>query len=140
MNLERHLIGSLITGAIIAAICTSAIWRLPANSYLYIIAVTVFFGILPDLNKYSAPQQWFYRLIFVGLVYFAYIGEFKLALSLSLISIIPLLSQGQIWMHSLWSAILVPMILVFLYSIFLKQGFSTWKILSIQINRKRKLS
>ncbi len=133
MNLERHLVGSLITGALIAAICTSSIWTLQTYSYFSIIAVTVFFGLLPDLNKSSAPQQWFYRLIFITIIYFTYNGNLKLAISIAIISIIPLLSQGYNWMHNLWSAIFIPIALVLLYGIFLTQGFESWKNVNFQL-------
>ena len=133
MNIERHLVSSLIAGALIAAICTSSIWTLESHSYLYIIAVTVFFGLLPDLNKESTAQQWFYRLIFIGLIYFAYQGDLKLALSLAIIAIIPLLSKGYNWMHNLWSAIFIPIALVLLYGVFLTKGFEAWKSLNYQV-------
>jgi hypothetical protein len=133
MDLERHLVGSVITGCIVAALCTSSVWTLQTHSYVYILAVTMFFGLLPELSKSSSPQQWFYRVIFIALVYFSYQGELKLATSLAIISIIPLLSQGYNWMHNLWSAILIPISLVLLYGIFLTQGFDTWKVLNLEL-------
>lgn len=141
MDLEKHLVGSLIAGALIAAICTSGACNLlPSQPYLAIIAVAMFFGLLPDLSKSSAPQQWFYRLIFFALIYFIYKGELKFAVSLAIISIIPLLSQGYGWMHNLWSAILIPIALVLLYGIFSTKGFGSWETLNLhQIQHEIKL-
>jgi len=91
---------------------------------------------LIEANMHSCQEKGeysLYRGIFIGLIYLVYNNELKLAISLAIVSIIPLLSQGYNWMHNLWSAVLIPTLLVLLYGIFLTQEIDSWVNLNLQL-------
>lgn len=125
MNFRGHLTGGIISGATLAIfklVCKgtlnlSAFPRMAAA----IFGITVFFSIFPDLDTNSVPQRWFYRVVFLILIYLGYRKQYELATLLAVISLTPILGQHRGWTHNRLSPFFVPLFLAGIYEYFISK-------------------
>lgn len=114
MSLRSNIIGGMTTGGIVACAAyflgsatTTLVWQ--------ILAVSVTFSLFPEIAEKSPAQCWFYRFMFIALIYLSFNNQYKLAISLSIISLLPLLSQSTKWTKSLWTILLTPIVIATIY-------------------------
>lgn len=115
MNFKGHMIAGALVG-LCSALVAGAIFNVSPALQLQILLITVCFSLMPDLDISSIPQRWFYRFIFVLLIYLASKNQFKAATLIAICSLTPILSYHRSWTHSIWSAIFVPIGFILLYS------------------------
>lgn len=117
MNFKGHLIGGTLAGIGVAS--SASHWGyLGADDHItwaVVCGITIFFSLFPDLDTASVPQRWFFRLVFVGLLYLGWQERYELATVLGLLSILPLLDHHRGWTHWKISPLLVPLLLGAVY-------------------------
>jgi hypothetical protein len=86
----------------------------------FISLTCLFFALFPDLDISSIPQRWFYRILFVGLTFLAFLGYWKLSTYAALISILPLLSKHRGWTHHPATTFIFPFFLIIFYAFVLE--------------------
>lgn len=74
-----------------------------------ITALTVMFGIFPDIDTNSKAQDVFYGLFFVSDLLLILSDQFQLAAYLGLVAMLPILSHHRGWTHSKWAFFTVPL-------------------------------
>ncbi|MCF6157716.1 MAG: hypothetical protein E3K32_03895 [wastewater metagenome] len=119
MNFKGHITGGIVSGTILA----SATFLLkdffggadPLQSVLSIFGITVFFSLFPDVDIGSVLQRWFYRAIFIILLYLGYQKQYELATLIAIIALTPILHHHRGWTHSYIAAFFVPVSLACLY-------------------------
>ena len=71
MTFKGHLSGGIVAGITLTGLAVR--WGyIPGADYRVWAAVcgaTVFFSLFPDLDTASVPQRWFFRGVFMALVY-----------------------------------------------------------------------
>ena len=71
MTFKGHLTGGILAGIGVTGL--AARWGyIPSADYRIWAAVcgtTVFFSLFPDLDTASVPQRWFFRAVFMALIY-----------------------------------------------------------------------
>jgi hypothetical protein len=109
LRFRGHFVGGVIAGAATSAL--SVRWDLldqgDATGWLSIFSVALVFSLYPDLDTSSVPQRWFYRAVFGLLLYLSWLGEYRAATILAIVSILPLLDHHRGWTHWRVSPILV---------------------------------
>lgn len=119
MNFRGHITGGFISGALLTTAAfvfsSSAGPQHNLQSVFSIFGVTVFFSLFPDLDVGSIQQRWFYRAIFVLLLYLGHQRYYELATLVAIIAITPILDHHRGWTHSYFSALLVPLVLMDIY-------------------------
>ena len=117
MTFKGHLAGGVLAG--IGVVGLAARWGyLPSADYRHWATVwgtTVFFSLFPDFDTSSVPQRWFFRVIFAGLIYLGWTGQYELATLVGILSILPLLDHHRGWTHWKISPLLVPVLLGAVY-------------------------
>jgi membrane-bound metal-dependent hydrolase YbcI (DUF457 family) len=118
VNFRGHLLGGIAAGA---GVCATAVftgqvvlersgidrlahqvlnrdsgWLMLAGLFLITLAMALF----PDLDGASIPQRWFYRGVFVCLVFLLAMRRMDLFAALTLIALTPLLHRHRGWTHS----------------------------------------
>jgi hypothetical protein len=117
MNFRGHLVGGVLTATAAAAAATRWGYIDPLDYATWggVWATAVFFSLFPDFDTASVPQRWFFRCVFLALVYLAVTGQFELATLVGLLSILPLLDHHRGWTHWKLSPVLVPVFLGAVY-------------------------
>ena len=115
MNFKGHIVAGTIVG-LCSGLVAAALTNASTSLQFQIVAITACFSLMPDLDVSSIPQRWFYRIIFVLLLYLAVNHQYKAATLISICAITPLLSYHRAWTHNIWSAIFVPCVFILLYS------------------------
>lgn len=127
MNFKGHITGGFVSGAclITAAflMSSSAVPSHNLQSVSSIFGVTVFFSLFPDLDVGSIQQRWFYRAIFILLLYLGYQKYYELATLVAIIAITPILDHHRGWTHNYFSALLVPLLLIGIYGYMLAKDY-----------------
>ena len=117
MNFRGHLVGGVLAGGCCAAAALR--WGyVAADDFVALAGVggtAVFFALFPDFDTASVPQRWFFRAVFVALVYLGGTGQFELATLVGLLSVLPLLDHHRGWTHWKASPLLVPLFLGAVY-------------------------
>jgi hypothetical protein len=118
MNFRGHLLGGMAAGAVV---CATAVisgqvvlerkgldrlvnqvldrdggWLMLVGLFL----ITVTMALFPDLDITSVPQRWFYRAVFVCLVFLLVMRRMDLFAALALIALTPLLHRHRGWTHA----------------------------------------
>jgi membrane-bound metal-dependent hydrolase YbcI (DUF457 family) len=127
MNFKGHITGGFISGALLttAAFVFSSSAG-PHHNLLPlfpIFGVTVFFSLFPDLDVGSIQQRWFYRAIFILLLYLGYQKYYELATLVAIVAITPILDHHRGWTHNYFSALLVPLFLMGIYECILAKDY-----------------
>ena len=135
MNFKGHITGGLITGSVLTgglALASSTLLAEPLTvvQLAQVFGVAVFFSLFPDLDISSIPQRWFFRAVFVGLLVLAYQEKYELAALLGIIAVTPVLDHHRGWTHSIFSALLIPIVLAALYEYVLSRDkwVYTWTV------------
>lgn len=115
MNFKGHIIAGTIVGLCSSLVASAFAGATPSLQF-QIVVITASFSLMPDLDVSSIPQRWFYRCIFVLLIYLAMNNQYKAATLIAISSITPILSHHRSWTHSLWSAIFVPCAFILMYN------------------------
>ena len=123
MNLGGHLAGGIVAGVLSAGalgalgrlnpsqIDPSQAWGGPegiklAGVFLVALAAALF----PDLDQATHPQRWFYRALFLGLLYLFVSGHLLAFALITLISLLPLLHQHRGWTHRFWAPLFIALL------------------------------
>jgi membrane-bound metal-dependent hydrolase YbcI (DUF457 family) len=117
MNFRGHVIGGVLAGVVVASAASHWGYIGPRDhiTWAAVCCTTVFFSLFPDLDTSSVPQRWFFRLVFVGLVYLGWQERYELATLLGVLSILPLLDHHRGWTHWKISPLVVPVLLGAVY-------------------------
>lgn len=112
MNFRGHLIGGMVVGVTLAesAARLGGIPSTDRHTWFAVCATTLFFSLLPDLDTSSVPQRWFFRLVFIGLLYLGWNKRYELATLVGILAIMPLLDHHRGWMHWKWTPLFVPLL------------------------------
>ena len=97
MTWKGHLAGGVLVSAGVAAAAAGSGGRPGPNVALF--ATTLFFSLFPDLDTSSRPQRWFYKLVFAGLLYLAWAGEYRSATAVAVLALLPVLDHHRGWTH-----------------------------------------
>ncbi|TLD43293.1 MAG: hypothetical protein JETT_0462 [Candidatus Jettenia ecosi] len=128
MNFKGHIIGGCISGIAITAVKLLSDGSLDFSSFpqeaALIFGITVFFSIFPDLDTESIPQRWFYRAVFLLLLYLGYKKHYGLATLLAIVAITPKIDHHRGWTHHYFSAVLLPLFLAGFYEYVLAKNQS----------------
>jgi hypothetical protein len=100
---------------------------------LRIFLITFFFSLFPDLDVSSIPQRWFYRVIFLLLIFLGYLGEFEIATIVAVLAITPILDHHHGWTHNAYSPVIVPIFLILIYHIVLLKNPISFELFGIFI-------
>ncbi|MFM8454509.1 MAG: metal-dependent hydrolase [Gammaproteobacteria bacterium] len=127
MNFRGHLIGGAVSGlALVLPLAGFYQAQMPggvgSSMHFKLLGTTLIFSLFPDLDIQSIPQRWFYRSILILLLYLGYLEAYKLALFVSIVAILPLLSGHRGWTHRLWAPLFSPIFLAILYEYFMSQS------------------
>lgn len=119
MNFKGHITGGLISGTILATATfigngSSGLFD-PLKSVFSVYGITVFFSLFPDVDISSIGQRWFYRAVFILLLYLGYQKYYEIATLASIIAITPILGHHRGWTHSYFPALLIPLLIASLY-------------------------
>jgi membrane-bound metal-dependent hydrolase YbcI (DUF457 family) len=79
---------------------------------IVLVALTVMFGIFPDIDTNSKAQDFFYSAFFIADLALVATDQFQLAAYLGLVAMLPVLTHHRGWTHTKWAALLVPSPLV----------------------------
>lgn len=113
MTFRGHLIGG--GGAGIGVATLAIHWgQVPPDdlhTWVSVCATTVFFSLFPDLDTSSVPQRWFFRLVFIVLLYLAWEQRYELATLVGLLAVLPLLDHHRGWTHWKISPLIVSVLL-----------------------------
>ena len=81
------------------------------NTQVAVAGTALFFSLFPDLDTASVPQRWFFRGVFMALVYLGWNEHYELATLLGILAVLPLLDHHRGWTHRKFSPLLVPVLL-----------------------------
>lgn len=113
MTFKGHLSGGMVAGITLTGL--AAHWGyIPGGDYRVwaaVCGVTVFFSLFPDLDTASLVQRWFFRWVFLVLVYLGWNEQYELATLLGILAVLPLLDHHRGWTHRKISPLLVPVLL-----------------------------
>ena len=87
---------------------------------LGLFAAALFFSLFPDLDTSSRPQRWFFKLVFAGLLYLAWAGEYRTATAVAVLALLPVLDHHRGWTHHRLSPIAAAAIAA--------AGYAWWKL------------
>ena len=117
MTFRGHLTGGVAAGIGMAVL--AAQWGHVApddlHSWATVCGTTVFFALFPDLDTSSVPQRWFFRLVFVVLLYLGWSQRYELATLVGILAVLPLLDHHRGWTHWKVSPLVVPLVLGIIY-------------------------
>ena len=119
MTYRGHLAGGVIVG-VAAGLGVTITGMAAAEDYAAVAGVAataLFFSLFPDLDTSSVPQRWFFRAVFVALVYLGWLDRYELATLLALVALLPVLDQHRGWTHGRWSPVVMPVILGAIYEL-----------------------
>ncbi len=114
MNFKGHITAGTVAGLGLSFFAHIFL-NMHGSILVQIAAITICFGLLPDLDVTSIPQKWFFRFIFFCLIYFAIKHQFQIATLIAIAAITPLLSQHRGWTHNIFSAIFIPAGTILIY-------------------------
>ena len=97
MTWKGHLAGGVLVSAGVAAAAAGRGGR--PGTTLSLFATALFFSLFPDLDTSSRPQRWFYKLVFAGLLYLAWAGEYRSATAVAVLALLPVLDHHRGWTH-----------------------------------------
>jgi membrane-bound metal-dependent hydrolase YbcI (DUF457 family) len=86
-----------------------------------LFALSIMFGLWPDVDTNSVGQNIFYSIFFVADVVLIATQHFQEAAYLGLFAILPVLSRHRGWTHTWWAMVLVPSPLLILPYLFLPE-------------------
>lgn len=75
---------------------------------LMLVALTVMFGLWPDVDTDSKGQNLFYSIFFVVDLFLIVTEQFEWAAYLGLFAILPALGHHRGWTHTWWAMLLIP--------------------------------
>ena len=133
MNFRGHLTGGLLAGAVTASVAVTTKyvslspeafqhftgnllhWQGEVQTLIGLFIATLFMALFPDLDTASVPQRWFFRAVFMALIYLGWHEYYEQATLLGILSILPLLDHHRGWTHRKISPLLVPVLLGAVY-------------------------
>jgi membrane-bound metal-dependent hydrolase YbcI (DUF457 family) len=122
MLYRAHVATGLALGGAAAAGARWAGWAGNGEQMLVVFGLCTVFSLVPDLDTASIIQRWVYRALLGLLVYLIATGRVREAAFLGTAATLPLVHKHRGWMHSLWAALLVPLIVLFLWDLY-------WRVL-----------
>ncbi|PSQ72043.1 MAG: metal-dependent hydrolase [Bacteroidetes bacterium QH_1_64_81] len=115
---KGHIAGATMFGlgylaALIYAFSIDAAYRqftaLEQVGYpLMLLALSLLFGLWPDVDTDSKGQDLFYSIFFVADLFLVVTEQFRAAAYLGLVAVLLVLSQHRGWTHTWWAMVLVP--------------------------------
>lgn len=75
---------------------------------IVLVALTVMFGIFPDIDTNSKAQDVFYWLLFSADLALILTDQFRLAAYFGLLAMLPVLTHHRGWTHAKWAVLVVP--------------------------------
>ena len=81
---------------------------------LMLLALSLLFGLWPDVDTDSKGQDLFYSIFFVADLFLVVTEQFQEAAYLGLVAVLLVLSTHRGWTHTWWAMLLVPAPLVIL--------------------------
>lgn len=117
-NFRGHVVGAGFTSTAYLALLSLvfAINLIPDNRAIFngfsfpivLVALTVMFGIFPDIDTNSKAQDVFYGLLFSADIVLIATDQFRLAAYFGLVAMLPVLTHHRGWMHAKWAMAVVP--------------------------------
>ncbi len=88
-----------------------------------LITVVVLFGLWPDIDTNSVGQDIFYPLFFILDAILIFAELYKEAALFGLFAMLPVMGKHRGWTHTVWAAIGVPALIVFLPMLLFDTGY-----------------
>lgn len=92
--------------------------NIPPLHFILAIPIAMIYSLLPDMDIKSKGSKIFFTIILIITTYLAYIQEYKIALTIFTLSLIPQLFPHRKFTHSTIFAILFPIPVYYIFSHF----------------------
>ena len=117
MTFRGHLAGGMAAGVAAAAAASGLGLTGPGEygTWCGVAGTGVLFSLVPDLDTASVPQRWFFKGVFVLILYLACRGQYETATLVALAAMLPLLDHHRGWTHGRLSPIAMPLALGVVY-------------------------